>query len=63
MTSLRARHLNSDRLEEPWVPERKLHHLFDLSELLPTASDIVIPDIVQILLFILPQKAEKPRTL
>lgn len=47
------RHLNSYSLEKTRVPERKLHHLFDLGQLLSTASDIVIANVIKTLLLIL----------
>lgn len=51
--TLGAQHLNSYSLKESRVPERKLHHLFDLSQLLSTASDVIVADVIQALLFIL----------
>ena len=49
------RHLNSYSLEKTWVPERKFHHLFNLGQLLPAASDVVVADVIQALLLILSQ--------
>lgn len=45
--------LDSYGLEKPRVSEGKLHHLFDLSELLPTAADVVVADVVEALLLVL----------
>ncbi len=46
-------HLDAYGLEQSGVSERKLHHLFDLGQLLPTASDVVVSDVIEILLFVL----------
>lgn len=54
---LRVLHLNSYGLEQSRMSERKLHHLFDLSQLLPTASNVIITNVVKTLLFILSKKA------
>lgn len=48
-------HLNSYSLEKPGVSERKLHHLFDLGQLLPAASDVVVADVIKALLLVLSQ--------
>lgn len=45
--------LDSYGLEKRRVSEGKLHHLFDLSELLPTAADVVVADVVDALLLVL----------
>lgn len=45
--------LDSYGLEKRRVSEGKLHHLFDLSELLPTAANVVVADVVEALLFVL----------
>lgn len=37
------------------MSERKLHHLFNLGQLLPTASDVVVADVIKALLLILSQ--------
>lgn len=46
-------HLDSDSLEEAGVSERKLHHLFDLGQLLPTATDVVVANVIEALLLVL----------
>lgn len=53
--SVCIRHLNSYSLEKAGVSERKLHHLFDLGQLLPTASDVVVADVIKGLLLVLSQ--------
>lgn len=42
-------------LEESRVSEGKFHHLFDLSQLLPAATNVIIAHFIQWLLFILPR--------
>lgn len=37
------------------MSERKLHHLFDLGQLFPTASDVVVADVIHCLLLVLSQ--------
>jgi len=34
-------------LEESRVSERKFHHLFDLSQLLPAATNVIIAHLIQ----------------
>lgn len=53
MYGVKLQHLHSYSLEEARVSERKLHHLFDLRQLLPTASDVVVADVVKALFLIL----------
>ena len=48
--------LDPDGLEEAGVSERELHHLLDLSQLLPAPADIVIADGVQGVLLVLELK-------
>ena len=36
------------------MPERQLHHLFDLSQLFPAAADVVVADGVESVLLFLP---------
>lgn len=43
----------TDGLEECWVPEWQLHHFFNLSQLLPNTSDVIIADFIQGFFFIL----------
>lgn len=45
--------LDSYGLEKRRVSEGEFHHLFDLSELLPTAADVVVADVVEALLLVL----------
>lgn len=45
--------LHSNGFEQAGVPERQLHHLFNLSHLFTTTPDIIIPDVIQALLLIL----------
>lgn len=40
------------------MSEGKLHHLFDLRELLPAAADVVVADIVEALLLVLSGRKE-----
>lgn len=42
-------------LEESRVSKGKFHHLFDLSQLLPAATNVIIAHFIQWLLFILPR--------
>lgn len=53
-----ASHLDSYSLEKAGVSERKLHHLFDLGQLLPTASDVIVADVIKALLLVLSQGNE-----
>lgn len=46
-------YLHSNGFEKARVSERKLHHLFNLSQLFPTAPDVIVPDVIQTLLLIL----------
>lgn len=46
-------YLDSNGLEQCWVSKRKLHHLFDLSQLLSHSSDVIVAHLVQRLLLIL----------
>lgn len=41
------------------MPQRKLYHLFDLGQLLPTTSDVVIADVIKALLLILSQDRDQ----
>lgn len=52
--------LDSYGLEKRRVSEGKLHHLFDLSELLPTAADVVVADVVEALLLVLSEGKQGP---
>lgn len=45
--------LHSDGFEQAGVPERHVHHLFNLSQLFTTTPDVIIPDVIQALLLIL----------
>lgn len=40
------------------MSEGKLHHLFDLRELLPAAADVVVADVVEALLLVLSGRKE-----
>ena len=46
-------HLHSNGLEEAGVPERQLHHLLNLGQLLPAAADVIVANVIQALLLIL----------
>lgn len=48
-----AWYLNSDSLKQSWVSKRKLHHFFDLGQLLPTTSNVIVANVIETLLFIL----------
>lgn len=45
--------LDSNGFKQAGVPERQLHHLFNLCQLFTTAPDVIIPNVVQTLLLIL----------
>ena len=53
MYGVKLQHLHSYSLEEARVSERKLHHLLDLRQLLPTASDVIVADVVKALFLVL----------
>ena len=44
----------TDGLEEAGMSERQLNHLFDLGQLLPAASNVVVPDGVESVLLFFP---------
>lgn len=46
-------YFHANGLEECWVPERQLHHFFDLSQLLPHTSNVIVADFIQRFFFVL----------
>jgi hypothetical protein len=44
---------DTDGLEELRMPERQLHQLTDLGHLLPTPTDVIVTDIIQVSFFVL----------
>lgn len=48
-----TRGLDTDRLEELRVTQRKLNHLADLSHLFPAATNVIVANLVEIVLLIL----------
>lgn len=46
-------YLDSNSLEESWVSQRKLHHFFNLGELFPYSSYVIITHFIQRLFLIL----------
>lgn len=46
-------YLHSNSLEESWVSKRQLYHFFDLGELFPDPSYVIVTHLIQRLFLIL----------